>query len=63
MGKHKQYELLLLLLKLFFSFTDYTYNISMYTNINIFLKYIDKHNQYELLLLLFKLLISFTDYT
>jgi hypothetical protein len=34
----------------------------MYTNINIFLKYIDKHNQYELLLLLFKLLFSFTDY-
>jgi hypothetical protein len=61
--KHKQYELQLLLFKLFISFTDYTYNISIYTNINIFLKYIDKHKQYELLLLLFNLLMSFTDYT
>jgi hypothetical protein len=63
MCKHKQYEILLLLFKLFISFTDYTYNISIYTNINIFLKHIDKHTQYELLLLLFKLFISFTDYT
>ncbi len=41
MGKHKQYELpvLLLLFKLFISFTDHTYNISIYRNINIFLKY------------------------
>jgi hypothetical protein len=64
MSKHKQYELLLLLLfKLFISFTDYTYNISIYMNINIFLKYIDKHKQYKILLLLFKLFIIFTDYT
>jgi hypothetical protein len=63
MGKPKKYELLLLLFKLFISFTDHSFNISMYTNINIFLKYIDKNKQYELLLILFKLFISFTDYT
>ncbi len=36
MGKHKQYELLLLLFKLFISFIDYTYNISINTNIKIY---------------------------